>query len=318
MGRVILRLASFGRMWWGVLALLLVLLPALVSEASVQFSCEILIMALFAMSLNILMGYGGMISFGHAGFFGLGAYSTAILMTKASVPWGLAMLLGPVAAAIGGVLFGFFCVRLTAIYFAMLTFALAQIVYSVAFKWENLTGGDNGIIGITFPDFLSSTTPGYYFILVVVAVCVFALLLIANSAFGSTLKAIRENPERIEFVGINIKRFQLTAFVIAAFFAGAAGSLFAFYNQSIFPDYLLWTRSTEALIMCILGGMYFFIGPAVGAFVVQWLGTVLSRYTTYWPFALGMILLLLVLFLRGGIVGYLNERYEKAKAKHGQ
>jgi branched-chain amino acid transport system permease protein len=137
----------------------------------------------------------------------------------------------------------------------------------------------------------------------VVAACLATLLMVVRSPFGLTLQAIRENAERVEFVGINVKRFQLVAFVIAATFAGVAGALFTLYNRSIFPDYLLWTRSTEALIMCILGGMYSFVGPAVGALVVQWLGTVLSRHTIYWPLVLGAILLVLVLFFRGGLVG---------------
>lgn len=316
MKQLILKLEALGFGWWGIFALVLAFLPVYSSESFVLLSIEILIMALFAISLNMLMGYTGLISFGHAGFFGLGAYSTSILMTKTSTSWILAMLSAPVAAAIGGLIFGYFCVRLTRIYFAMLTFAFAQIIYTVAFQWVGLTGGDNGIVGIPFPDFLSNTNYAYYFTLLIVAVSVFILLAIANSPFGSTLKAIRENPERVEFVGINIKRYQLAVFVIAAFFAGIAGSLFTLYNRSIFPDYLLWTRSTEALIMVILGGMYFFFGPAVGAFVVQWLGTVLSRYTIYWPFILGMILLLLVLFFRGGVAGFFNDGYLKLKARY--
>jgi len=316
MKQIIARLESLGFAWWGILILLLALLPLYMSETYVSLFSEILIMALFAMSLNILIGYLGMISFGHAGYFGLGAYSTAILMTKTSISWILAMASAPVVAALGGVVFGFFCVRLTRIYFAMLTFALAQIIYTIAFQWESLTGGDNGIVGVTFPDFLYETNNAYYFILIIVSVCAFFLFLIVNSPFGSTLRAIRENPERAEFVGIKIKAFQLIGFIVAAVFAGIAGALFTFYNGSIFPDYLLWTRSTEALIMCILGGMFFFSGPAVGALVVQWLGTVLSRHTIYWPFILGLTLLLLVLFLRGGIVGFLTEGYSKIKARY--
>jgi branched-chain amino acid transport system permease protein len=295
------------RVGWGVLALALILLPFYASEGFVILFIEILIMALFATSLNLLLGYAGMTSFGHAGFFGLGAYATAILITKTQTPWPLAMLAAPLMAALGGLVFGYFCVRLTAIYFAMLTFALAQILYTVATQWVELTGGDNGIIGVKFPDVLSDSRYAYYFILLVVAACIAILFAVARSPFALTLKAIRENAERVEFVGINIKRFQLAAFIIAATFAGVAGALFTLYNRSIFPDYLLWTRSTEALIMCILGGMYFFIGPAVGAFVIQLLGTTLSRYTTYWPLILGVILLVLVLFFRGGVVGFLHQ-----------
>jgi branched-chain amino acid transport system permease protein len=286
---------------------LLLLLPFYASESLLLLFIEILIMALFAVSLNILMGYAGMISFGHAGFFGLGAYATAILITKTPTPWTVAMMAAPVIAALGGLVFGYFCVRLTAIYFAMLTFALAQILHTVAFQWVELTGGDNGIVGVTFPQALSESRYAYYFTLVVVAACLAILLMVVRSPFGLTLQAIRENAERVEFVGINVKRFQLVAFVIAATFAGVAGALFTLYNRSIFPDYLLWTRSTEALIMCILGGMYSFVGPAVGALVVQVLGTVLSRHTTYWPLILGAILLVLVLFLRGGLVGAVSD-----------
>jgi branched-chain amino acid transport system permease protein len=291
------------RIGGGVLAVALLLLPVYASESFLLLSTEILIMALFAMSLNILMGYAGMISFGHAGFFGLGAYATAILLTKTPTPWTVAMMSAPVIAALGGLIFGYFCVRLTAIYFAMLTFALAQILHTVAFQWVELTGGDNGIVGVPFPQALSESRYAYYFTLVVVAACLAILLMVARSPFGLTLQAIRENAERVEFVGVDVKRFQLAAFVLAATFAGVAGALFTLYNRSIFPDYLLWTRSTEALIMCILGGMHSFVGPAVGALVVQVLGTVLSRHTTYWPLILGAILLVLVLFFRGGLVG---------------
>jgi branched-chain amino acid transport system permease protein len=298
---------------WGVLALTVATLPFYASESFLLLCIEILVMALFATSLNLLIGYTGMTSFGHAGFFGLGAYATAILITKAHTPWTLAMLAAPVIAGVAGLVFGYFCVRVTAIYFAMLTFAIAQILYTIATQWVDLTGGDNGIVGVSFPDALSNSTYAYYFILVIVAGCIALLFAVARSPFTLTLKAIRENPERVEFVGIDIKRFQLVAFIIAATFAGIAGALFTLYNRSIFPDYLLWTRSTEALIMCILGGMYFFIGPAVGAFMIQLLGTTLSRYTTYWPFILGTILLFLVLFFRGGLVGFLAQATRRAR-----
>lgn len=301
------------RLAWGVPAVAVALLPFYAAESFVLLFIEILIMALFATSLNLLIGYTGMTSFGHAGFFGLGAYATAILITKAHTPWMLAMLSAPVVAAFAGLVFGYFCVRVTAIYFAMLTFAIAQILYTIATQWVDLTGGDNGIVGVTFPEALSTSTYAYYFVLVVVAACVAILFMVVRSPFVLTLKAIRENPERVEFVGIEIRRFQLLAFVIAATFAGIAGALFTLYNRSIFPDYLLWTRSTEALIMCILGGMYFFMGPAVGAFMIQLLGTTLSRYTTYWPFILGLILLLLVLFFRGGLVGFLAQLTRRAR-----
>lgn len=287
---------------------LLVLLPLTESRFYIFLGTDLLIMGLFAVSLNLLVGYTGLVSFGHAAFFGVGAYTYTLLMKKASLPFALAF---PAAAVFGAVIalgVGFFCIRLTKIYFAMLTLAFSQILWAIVFKWNSLTGGDNGIIGIPFPRFLDSSVHFYYFTLVTVTVSLFVLRQMVNSPFGRMLTTIRENPERTEFIGVNVRLFQLIVFMISGFFAAIAGALFAILNRSIFPDLLYWPQSAEVLIMTLLGGMYSFFGPLVGAAVLLYLRMQVTSYTQYWPVILGTILALLLFFFPGGIVGFLKSR----------
>src|SRR5207244_5841022 len=218
------------------------------------------------------------------------------------------------AAALG---FGFFCVRLTRIYFAMLTLAFAQIVWAICFKWNEVTGGEQGMPEIPYPDFawlervataaplLSYRTSEYFYFLtlLMVALCAFILRRIVGSPFGRMLTTIRENPERAEFIGVNVRRYELAAFVIAGTFAGLAGALFGIFNRGVFPDFAYWTKSSEVLIMAILGGIGHFWGPAVGALVLLVLNQQITSYTQYWPFILGSILIVLLFGFPGGIVG---------------
>jgi branched-chain amino acid transport system permease protein len=190
----------------------------------------------------------------------------------------------------------------------MLTLAFSQIVWAAAFKWNSLTGGDTGFIGIPFPQYLDSKTRYYYFTLAVVVVCLFIIRKVVNSPFGRILTTIRENSERTEFIGINVKFFQLVAFIISGFFSALAGALFGIFNHSVFPDFLFWPASAEVLIMTILGGMYSFFGPVVGAAVVLYLRMQITSYTQYWPLILGTILAVLLFFFPGGIVGFLQNR----------
>jgi branched-chain amino acid transport system permease protein len=295
---------------WFLIPIILIILfiPLSGSRFYVFLGTDILIIALFAVSLNLLLGYTGMVSFGQAAYFGIGAYTCALLMKKASVVFPIAFVAAGVFGAAAALIIGFFCVRLTKIYFAMLTLAFSQIVWAIVFKWNSLTGGDTGFIGIPFPHHLDSKVRFYYFTFAVVALSLFIIRKIVNSPFGRILTTIRENPERTEFIGINVKLFQLVAFMISGFFSAIAGALFGIFNHSIFPDLLFWPASAEVLIMTILGGMYSFFGPVVGAAVLLYLRMQVTSYTQYWPLILGTILAVLLFFFPGGIVGFLQTR----------
>jgi branched-chain amino acid transport system permease protein len=287
---------------------LLCLIPLSGSRFYIHLGTDILITALFAVSLNLLLGYTGLVSFGQAAYFGIGAYSCALLMKKGGLVFGLAFPLAGVFGALAAVVIGFFCVRLTKIYFAMLTLAFSQIVWAIAFKWNSLTGGDNGLIGVAFPEGIDSGPRFYYFTLIVVVCSSFILFKVVHSPFGRILTTIRENPERTQFIGIDVRRFQLIAFVIAGFFSGIAGALFGVFNHSIFPDFIYWTRSSEVLIMTILGGIYSFWGPMAGAATLLYLRMLASSYTQYWPLILGIILAVLLFFFPEGIAGFFKRR----------
>ncbi len=291
-----------------ILVLLLLLLPLTESRFYVFLGTDILIMGLFAVSLNLLLGYTGLVSFGQAAYFGVGAYTCALLMKKASVVFPVSFAAAGVLGGVAALIIGFFCIRLTKIYFAMLTLAFSQIVWAIAFKWNSLTGGDTGLIGVNFPAYIDSPPRFYYFTLIVVVLSFYLLRRLVNSPFGTILTTIRENPERTEFIGINVKLFQLIAFMISGFFAAIAGALFGIFNHSIFPDFIFWPQSAEVLIMSLLGGIYNFFGPLVGAAVLLYLRMQVTSFTQYWPLILGTILALILFFFPGGIVGFLKSQ----------
>lgn len=285
------------------LSLALVAAPWVLSTFLIYLLIEMLILSLFATSLNILIGYGGMISLGHGAYFGLGAYTAALLVKRAGwgMPWAFAV--SPFAAALGALVFGFFCVRLTRAYFLMLTLAFAQLLYAVIFKWYDLTGGENGLSGVWPTGLLATPQRYFYFTLLVVTLSSAAIHRVIFSPFGYALRAIRENPLKAEFVGIPVRRHQLIAFVIAGFFAGIAGALFAFFNGSVFPDLAFWTKSAEPLIAVIIGGQYSFWGPMLGAVVFEGLEIVITRLLEYWQLVLGCLVLLMVLAFPQGLTG---------------
>lgn len=301
---------------WCLVGLGLGLLPYVVGPFALLVTVEALAFALFACSLNLLMGYGGMISFGHAAYFGLGAYAAALLLTRAELPMLAAAALAPLVAALGALLFGAFCVRLHGIYFAMLTLAFAQVTYTVIFQWYDFTGGDNGILGVWPAPWLSSPTSYYYFTLAVTGGVVWWLRSILRSPFGMTLRAIRDNARRAATVGINVGFHQLAAFVLAGFAAGVAGVIFAFQKGSVFPEYLFVEKSLEPLVMILLGGMQSFAGPLVGAGLYKLLDTLITARVEYWSALLGVILIVLVLLSPQGAVGYVRQRWERWGAGH--
>jgi ABC-type branched-subunit amino acid transport system permease subunit len=305
---------GLSRWRWLVVLVVLALAPVALPPFFLQLLTEIAIVGLFATAFNLLMGVGGMVSFGHAAYFALGAYSAALLVKRAGVPMLLALPAAPIVAAAGALLFGFFIVRLTHTYFAMLSLAFGQIVFTVIFKWRSLTGGDDGLIDVWPPPFLKSAAGYYYFTVAVVALCIAVLHRIVDSPFGYALKAVRENPRRARYIGINVRRHQLYAFVLSGFFSGAAGGLFAFYNGSVFPDFAFFTKSFEPLVVALLGGVQSFFGPLAGALgfkILEWL--VSRQWPVYWPLFLGAIVVIVIIVLPQGFVGLVGGRAWRAR-----
>lgn len=295
--------------------LLLATLPLVTPDYLVLTLTELLILGLFAASLHFMMGPGGMTSFGHAAYFGLGAYGAALAVKWLGAPMEPALLFAPFLAGVAGAVFGWFCVRLSGVYLAMLTLAFAQIAWATAFQWVEFTGGDNGILGVWPAQWAVSKTAFYYLVLGLCAACVLLLRIMLFSPLGYALRAARDNPLRAEAIGIDTMRVQWAAFVVAAFAAGIAGGLFAFFKGSVFPTYLAIPRSVDALLMVLLGGVQTVSGPIVGAFAYAGLSEQLSRLTMYWRFTLGLsIVLLVVLFPRGLVGSFLSWR-ERSRAE---
>jgi branched-chain amino acid transport system permease protein len=293
-----------GPLGWAALALVgLAVTAAVAPSFALLVGAEILALVLFAASLQLLWGYGGTVSFGHAAYFGLGAYGAALALTRAGLPMAAAFVLGPLVAALAAALFGAFCVRLTSIYFAMLTLAFAQIAYTVVFQWYDFTGGDNGLLGVWPPRWLAGPARYYLFALGVTATGVAFLFWVTQSPLGLVLRAIRDNPRRAEAVGIDVRLHQWVAFVLAGLVAGLGGAVYVFQKGAAFPNYLFVERSIEPLVMILLGGVTSFLGPVVGAVVFTVLDTVVTRYLYYWGAVLGAILTALVVLFPQGLLG---------------
>ena len=295
----------------------LAVIPLLGDKHAMDVTVEIMILALFALSLNVLIGYSGNVSFGHAAYFAIGGYTNAILLTSYDLPILVSMPVSVLFAMVAAMFVAWFCTRLTDIYFAMLTLAFAMLVWAVLFKWRGMTNGDDGFVGITIPAFLDGRIPLYYFTLIVVAASIALLWLICHSAFGKVLVAVRENRTRAGFVGVDTRRMRWTAFVVAGTFAGIAGSLFALFKSGMYVESAFWTQSAQVLIMTLLGGMYSFFGPAIGAAVLHMLEITTNRYTEYWPTVLGTILLVILLFLPDGLVGLAQKIRSKLSGSGG-
>lgn len=290
--------------------IILLILPPILPRFYTYILALIFVTSLLAMSLNLVLGHGMLFQFHHGVFYGVGAYTAALMLTKTSLPEWIGFVAGPIMAAIVGLLIGWFCVRLTRLYFGMLQISLGSLIWAIVFRWYSFTGGDDGIHGIPMPSLLSSLNNVYYFILIVLVICLVVLYLILKSPFGSTLEAIRDNPQRCEAVGVNVRRHQLMAIVIATFFAGIAGVLFVVLEGSVFPDLLFWVLSLEVFIMCLLGGWFTFAGPVLGAAIMVGLRTFVGIFTEYWTLILGVILILLIFFLPEGVMGYFLEKFK--------
>lgn len=282
----------------------LVLLPSL--DAWLPYApvlmLDIMLAALFALSLHFLMGPGGMYSFGHAAYFGLGAYGAALLFKTAGLSMGWSLGIAPVVAGAGAFVFGWFCVRLSGVYLAMLTLAFAQIVWSIVYQWDAFTGGSNGIIGI-WPAAVFTETLYYYLVLAVVGVSAWLMRRILFSPFGYAMRASRDSVVRAQALGMDVMRIQWLAFVIAGVFAGLAGALFVFAKGSTSPEVLSISKSVDALVMVLLGGVHYLTGPVAGAGAFQVLQDFFTGLTTYWHALFGAVIVLLVLAFPGGLVG---------------
>lgn len=286
-----------------VIVAILSIVPLVGERWVIDLFTEIMIYALFAMALNLMVGFGGLISFGHAAYFAIGAYAVAILGTVHQWPFPLVALAVIVLSALAAGVIGFFSVRLSSIFLSMLTLAFAQFIWAIAHEWVPVTQGDNGILNLVRPELILSRPAYFYFVLITVSVCIGLLWLIVHSPFGRTLISTRENPLRAEFMGVDVKRIQIIAFVISGTFSGIAGGLLALLNRSVFPTAAWWTGSAEVLIMTVLGGMNSFFGPAAGAAVLLFLEREITQYTLYWPTVLGAILLVVLFAFPDGLAG---------------
>jgi branched-chain amino acid transport system permease protein len=283
------------------------MLPLGLGTYGLTVASEILIFVLFAASLHLLMTVGGLASFGHAAYFGLGAYGAALVTKAAGLPMVLAVVAGPLVAAIGAAVVGWFAVSLSGVYFAMLTLAFAQIFWSVAFQWVAVTGGDNGVLGVWPAALVAEPARFYWLTLALVVASVLLLRMIIFSPFGYALRAVRDSELRAEATGIDRRRVQYVAFVIAGAAAGLAGALFAFLKGSVFPDVMGLPTSVDGLVMVLLGGVETIMGPIVGALVFKALSIWLISHTDYSRLVLGCAIVLIVIAFPKGIAGTLLD-----------
>jgi branched-chain amino acid transport system permease protein len=281
---------------------------------------NILVFGLFAVGFNLLFGYTGLLSFGHAAFLGVGSYLTGIGMVHMGLPWGVALLLGVVSAALAGLLIGYLAIRTRGIYFSMVTLALAQIVYYAFYKAERWTGGENGLRGIQVPaaevfgfkfDFLDPTTK-YYVILAFVAAALWFVSRVLASPFGAVIEAVRENEKRAAACGYDVARTKLLVFVLSAAICGLAGALRALHLSVVPIDSLHYLQSGQAVMMCLLGGMGTFFGPFIGAGLFLTLEDVATTFTTHWMAIVGAVFMVFVLFFPAGVWGSFLKRIERS------
>ena len=301
--------------WALPVAVILLVVPWIVPQYTAILLTYGLIMAIGALGFNLLLGYTGLLSFGHSAYFGVGAYVVALMVKYLRVGSMELFLLGAiVGSVIVTAVFGFVCVRYTRIFFGILTLALSQVLWSLAFKFFWVTGGTDGL-RVPTPSLLAGLVTGrgdktdfmshayYYYVLVIFFACVVLMWVIVNSPFGKALQAIRDNETRAEFVGVQIWRYRFVAFLVSGVFTGLAGALWVPLNGLTTPDIMHWTFSGEIVFMTVLGGFRSFAGPIVGAIVFNYLKTYAVGYTVYWQLLLGAVLVALVVSLPTGIVG---------------
>ena len=296
---------------------LLALLPVVhPSKALVDFVIRMAALGIFASSLNILIGYGGMVSFGHGMFFASGAYAFGLLMQKAGTSIPVAIALAVLFSAALAAIVGAICVRLKEIYFAFLTLAFQMLLHSLIISWVPLTGGDQGLMGgIPRPPFLGIDLADqfhlYLFACAALVLCLLAMRHLMESPFGYTLRMIRDNAPRAQFLGIHVWRMRLAAFVLAGAFASIGGILMSLFVSGAYPEFAYWTMSGEGIFMLMLGGMSAFLGPLVGTALLLFLNDVVTRFTEYYGLTLGIVILLFALVFRRGVTDFALDAVQR-------
>jgi len=303
----------------GAALLVLIALPAFLSSYQLSLLTKMLIFGIFAMSLDLLLGYTGLPSLGHAAYFGVAAYTVGLLALRVTNNFWLDFPAGLLMATGVSALFGLFALRARGSYFLMITLALGQVLWGIAFGWRSLTGGDDGLPSVPRPQLplpwaLTDGVPFYYFVLAFFAVAVLVLSVIVRSPFGRALVGIRESERRMEVLGYDVWRYKYVAFILAGLFAGVAGNLFVYFNGFVSPSYLNIVFSASALLMVILGGAGTLLGPALGAAVIVFLENLISAYMERWVLVLGVIYVLVTLFAPHGLVGLVRARLGAERA----
>jgi branched-chain amino acid transport system permease protein len=300
---------------WALLALALLVLLALrfiLSEFQVGVANDMLIIGLFALSLNLIMGYGGMVHFGHAAFYGMGGYATGILMAKFGWNAWLAMATAPFVSALLALLIGAFAVRRVGLYFSILTLAFGQLVYTLILNARDYSGGSDGLHGLVFPEIITNSHDFYLFTVIVFTACFLLIRVLVHSPFVLVLRAVRENAERAQFIAVDVRRHQLIIFVIGGFFAGVAGMLLVGKNHFIGIESLHWSNSAEPILASLMGGMFSLAGPIFGAGLLVFLNLFLTRIFSYWSLILGTLTVLIVLLAPTGILGLFQGDKEES------
>ena len=308
---------------WLLLALILFLFlePALLGRYPLYLTIQILILSVFAIGFNLLFGYTGLLSFGQAGFFAVGAYVCAkILLAYPSLLPGI--IGGVVASGIVAAIVGFLSIRHTRVYFSMLTLAFGMMIYSIAWKWRDVTGGDDGLVGIPrapleLPGFslsLATMERYYYFVLVVSLLAIWLMRRIVGSPLGLTLQALRDSESRVAFAGVSVRAYRLIAFTIAGIYAGLAGAMLPPLENTVTPPIAHWSFSAEPVLATLLGGIHAFSGPIVGSFLLFMIKDIIMRITEYWLIWLGAVVVALVLGFRGGVVSIVGALSSRLKA----
>jgi branched-chain amino acid transport system permease protein len=298
---------------WGVLAAVAALVPLVANQRQMYVLMTVLVLAVFATSFNVILGYTGMVSFAHAAYYGVGAYTVTLLWTHLGWPSLVGFALAPFVAGAIAYVTGLIALRAVQLYFALLTLAIGQLMFVIAFQWRTLTRGDDGIHGVPVPDLIVPITNRYYFLLAATGLALAILGAVMRSPFGATLQAIRENAERAGFLGIKVKRYQLASFTLGGAFAGYAGAMFVFVDRGAFPLLMHWTTSAEPIFVALIGGLNSFVGPTIGAVIFVLLRDWVTRRFVFWGLILGIVLLLIILRMPGGTVEAVQRLYARLR-----
>lgn len=299
--------------------------PRYISIYHIRLLTECFILGLFALGLNFLMGYAGIISFGHAMFFALGGYTTSIVLVKLGWPLTLGILIAMIFSALFGFVLGFFARQLKGVYVAMLTFAVAQMIYEILISWDSFLGGTDGLLGIPEAKLviaphiaIDMTTPQryYYFCLIVLIVSIYVMHRLLESSFGHVLVAIKENELRVRFIGYPVDRYKMAAFLVSGLFSGLAGALFASLDRFVSPQIGAWILSGEVILIMLIGGMGTLLGPVIGAGFFVYLREFLTDYTVHWRLVLGVIFVMIVIFLPKGLYHPISRLFGKEDVSH--